>query len=195
MDNIKHFCITKKQPETFNSMNSLQTPRSHIRQDALITAAYNERRGQIEGYILKRIGCKAIAEDLTHEVFLRLLEQTTLLTSQTLVALIYTIARNLVIDHMRRHACSRRAKAYFAEHAPRSTYNTEQMVHCNELEAIEQRSLARMSPRKAEVYLLYIHENRTLEEISTQLGLSRRTVENHIFAARIDVREAMRYAL
>ncbi len=164
-------------------------------QKAIVTAAYTTHRQRVWGYIVKRIGHAADAEDLTQELFLRLMEQTTLLSEQTLIAYIYSIAHNLVIDYLRRHARSQRAAAYFAVHAPRSTRNTEEQVAVNELEALEAESVARMPRRKAEVYLLYIHEHRSVDEIALTLGLSRRTVENHIFAARIDLRTMLREAL
>ncbi len=176
-------------------MDSTSQFSNPLRQDELIASAYLCRRDAIRGYILKRIGNIADSEDLTQDVFTRLLEYNTLLTEQTLPSFIYTIARNHVIDYLRRHACSRRAAEYFFIHSNRSTRNTEEQIAVNELESLEQQSIAQMSPRKAKVYLLYVHENRSVDEISESLQLSRRTVENHIFSARVDLREALRCAL
>lgn len=176
-------------------MNPTSQILSFARQDELILKAYLSRRDAIRGYILKRIGNYADSEDLTQDVFARLLEYNTLLTEQTLPSFIYTIARNQVIDYLRRHACSRRAAEYFFVHSHRSIRNTEEQIAVNELERLEEQSVAAMSPRKAKVYLLYVHENRSVDEISESLQLSRRTVENHIFSARVDLREALRCAL
>ncbi len=176
-------------------MNPTSQISNPVRQDELISKAYLDRRDAIRGYILKRIGNFSDSEDLTQDVFARLLEYNTLLTEQTLPSFIYTIARNQVIDYLRRHACSRRAAEYFFVHSVRSTRNTEEQIAVNELEELEQKSIDAMSPRKAKVYLLYVHENRSVDEISESLQLSRRTVENHIFSARVDLREALRWAL
>lgn len=164
-------------------------------QKDLLKKVYVERRGQIMGYIRKRIGLVAESEDLTQEVFLRLIERPALLVQETLTRYIYATARNLVIDYLRRHASSRRAQEYFAQHAPHATRCTEEQIAANELEALEAESIRQMSPRKAEIYLLYIHENQPIDQIASTLGLSRRTVENHIFSARIEVRDALRHAL
>lgn len=173
------------------------TPQTAIpfRQDALISATYGKMRGAVCGYILKRIGNAADSEDLAQDVFVRLLECNTLLTEQTLPNFIYTIARNHVIDYLRRHARSRMAAEYFSRRGMSSTRNTEERVAANELERLERESISRMSPRKAEIYVLYVHENRSVDDISTELQLSRRTVENHIFAARRELRTALRCAL
>ncbi|MBO5187782.1 MAG: sigma-70 family RNA polymerase sigma factor [Alistipes sp.] len=161
----------------------------------LVATLYLERRAQIQGYIMRHIGYEAEAEDITEEVFLRLCEHSTLLTPVTLVTFAYSIARNLVIDYLRRHIRSRRAMAYFSTHAPRCTHNTEEQIIFNELETLEHASIARMPRKKAQIYQLYMHESQTVDEIATRLGLSRRTIENHIFSARIDLREALRCAL
>ena len=174
------------RPEQTNLLNA---------QKDLLAKVYVERRGQIVGYIRKRIGLVAESEDLTQEVFLRLIEHPTLLVEETLTRYIYATARNLVIDYLRRHASSRRAQEYFAQHAPHATRCTEEQLAANELEALEAESIRQMSPRKAEIYLLYIHENQPIDQIASTLGLSRRTVENHIFSARIEVRDALRHAL
>jgi RNA polymerase sigma-70 factor (ECF subfamily) len=174
------------RPEQTNLLNA---------QKDLLAKVYVERRGQIMGYIRKRIGLVAESEDLTQEVFLRLIERPALLVEETLARYIYATARNLVIDYLRRHASSRRAQEYFAQHAPHATRCTEEQIAANELEALEAESIRQMSPRKAEIYLLYIHENQPIDQIASTLRLSRRTVENHIFSARIEVRDALRHAL
>ena len=63
-----------------------------------------------------------------------------------------------------------------------------------EILEIEQKCIRKMGRRKGEIYLLYIHKGKTSKEISDMLNLSRRTVENHIFAARKIVREGLREA-
>lgn len=166
-----------------------------IRQDDLIARAYGEMLERVRGYIRKRIGPTSDVEDLAEEVFVQLLEYHTLLTEQTLPRFIYTVARNRIVDYLRRHARSRRAQEYFTLRAPRATHETEERIAANELERLENRCLGLMAPRKAEIYRLHIHDGRSVEEISAALALSRRTVENQIFRARCEAREALRAAL
>ncbi len=168
---------------------------SHFRQDDLISSLYSEMHGALYGYVLKRIGNRTDAEDVVQDVFLKLLEYTTLLSRQTITSFVYTIARNHVIDYLRLHARSLKAAEYFSHHAPRHNESTQQTVAVRELKEVENRTVASMSPRKAEVYMLYVHSGRSVAEISDALSLSRRTVENHIFAARTELRPALRYAL
>ena len=72
------------------------------------TAAFSEiyRRCQpaIYRYVVLRVGSAATAEDLTSEVFVRLVDKIDRFKyrGRPLLAWLYTIARNLVADHPRR---------------------------------------------------------------------------------------------
>jgi RNA polymerase sigma-70 factor (ECF subfamily) len=67
---------------------------------------YDQHQAAIYRYILCRVSTVATAEDLTSEVFVRLVESIDDFTYQgrPLLAWLYTIARNLVHDHHRRQA-------------------------------------------------------------------------------------------
>jgi len=166
--------------------------RIAIRQDVLIAETYTASHAALCGYIYKHIGSRADAEDLTQEVFASLLEYTTLLNETAILRLIYSIARNKVVDYLRRHACSRAAADYFFVHARRASCDTEERVAAGEVLSLERAQLARMSPRRSQVYALCIREGQSVDEAAASLALSRRTVENHLFAARQQMRRALR---
>lgn len=162
-----------------------------IRQDALIARTYVRSRDAICGYIYKRIGSRADAEDLTQEVFARMLEYTTLLDERTILPFVYSIARNRVVDYLRCHARSRAAAEWFFVHACSAQCDTEQRVAAAEVEALESTQLSRMSPQRARIYTLCACEERSAREVAAALSLSRRTVENHLYAARQQMRRAL----
>ena len=171
------------------------TETQHIaRQDARIAEAYQKWYGALFGYICKRIGWDRTedAEDLVQETFLHLLLCTTPLEGERLMRFVYKVASNQVIDYLRHHAHIEAARMYFMEHAQPATSCTEEQVAVNELERLEQESLSKMSRKKAQVYVLYVHQGKSVSEISSLMTLSRRTVENHIFRARCDIREYLK---
>ena len=69
---------------------------------------YDRHRPAIYRYIFYQVGDAAVAEDLTGEVFVRLVEKIDgfKYRGRPLLAWLYTIARNLVTDHYRRAARS-----------------------------------------------------------------------------------------
>ncbi len=71
-------------------------------QEALVIL-YERYRSSVFSYIFYRVSDQDSAEDLTAEVFLRMLTKldTYVQKSRPILAWLYTIARNLVIDHYR----------------------------------------------------------------------------------------------
>jgi RNA polymerase sigma-70 factor (ECF subfamily) len=65
---------------------------------------YDQHRQPIFNYIYFRVGDSKLAEDLTSDVFVRMVDKIDTYTQngRPLAAWLYTIARNLVIDHHRR---------------------------------------------------------------------------------------------
>jgi len=71
---------------------------------AAFAEIYDRHQPAIYRYIFFRVDDVATAEDLTGEVFVRLMEKIDHFTSRgrPLLAWLYTIARNLITDHQRR---------------------------------------------------------------------------------------------
>lgn len=65
---------------------------------AFITKCYTEYGSFIKNYISYRIPHKYEAEDLTQEVFIRLLDYKQFINPETIKPFLLTIARNLITD-------------------------------------------------------------------------------------------------
>lgn len=71
---------------------------------AAFAAIYDQHYQAVFNYIFYRVGDAPLAEDLTADVFVRLVEKIhTFIPNKPILAWLYTIARNRVIDHHRRH--------------------------------------------------------------------------------------------
>ena len=68
----------------------------------LISNYYITHRDELLTYVSTRLGGRADAEDVVQNTFLHLLTSTKLISDQTLPALVYTTARNLIFDFYRR---------------------------------------------------------------------------------------------
>jgi RNA polymerase sigma-70 factor (ECF subfamily) len=71
---------------------------------ALFSQIYREHRQSIQNFIYYRTGDLSLAEDLTSEVFMKMVEQyeTSFNKRKPVTPWLFAIARNLVIDHHRR---------------------------------------------------------------------------------------------
>ena len=60
---------------------------------------------------------------------------------------------------------------------------------CDDMSAQENLKLLLLSPQRRTVYIMSRFQGKTAPEISEELCLSRRTIENHLLASRKEIRE------
>lgn len=113
------------------------------------------------------------AEDVTQEAFLRYWERYHPLPGITAVKYLYTIARNLCIDHVRK-----RAALPLDEQVTDGTFEDKLLVRIS-----VRRALSKLTPAEQELLLLRYVNNIPIGTISAILGLSR-------FAAYRKIRSA-----
>ncbi len=159
----------------------------------LIATSYEEYRQKVFLYFFHRMGgSKEEAEDLTQDVFLRLVEFGSLICEATIKSFIFTIAHNLLISYFRRLQKAKEISSYMYDYAERTTTHMEQSLVVSDLEEQERLRVACLPKQRRLVYMMSRYEGMHLEEISLTLGLSQRTVENHLFIGRQEVRQYMR---
>ena len=158
----------------------------------LIIQSYDVHRQQVCRYIYFRINDWADAEDLTQDVYLRLMDYKQLLCKDTVKEFVFTIARNLVIDYLRRYYKRQEVTSYIYDHTENVTNDMESRIIADDLEACERHRMSLLPPQRGKIYRMSRYENKTVSDISEELNLSPRTVENHLFISRKDIREYMK---
>ena len=161
----------------------------------LIADSYMSYHRSVCFYIYYRINSKDDAEDLAQDVFLRLMDYKQMLRPDTVKFFIYTIARNLVNDYLRRHYKKQEVTSYIYEHTVTYTNETENQIIANDLLACEKRKLRTLPEQRRKIYIMSRFEDKSSSEISAKLDLSRRTVENHLFISRKEIREYMKQCI
>ena len=160
--------------------------------DNIITCSYEEYHQVILNYITYRIAHRDEAEDLTQEVFVRLMDYKQMLRPDTVKYFLFTIARNIVIDYIRRYYKKQEIDGYLYDTMSASTNETEEKIIGDDLMAMERMRLATMPKQRRLIYTLNRFEGKASPEIAGELNLSCRTVENHLLIGRRDMREFFR---
>ncbi len=150
--------------------------------DRLITEYYEEYRQSVFFYICRRIENRSDAEDLTQDAFLRL----------PLKYFIFTIVRNLLNDYLRRYYKRQEIDRYLYDMLPRETVEPESRMVADELRRLESRRVSALPEQRRKVYIMSRFQDKSAEDIAEELKLSQRTVENHLFISRREVREFIR---
>lgn len=161
----------------------------------MIAKAYQDYSQRIYTYIRCRINDAEEAADIMQDTFLRLLD-CEVVCEETVRSLVFTIANNLVIDHIRRHYKRQEVYSYIYDmNTRKSVERPDDHIAVRDIEEAEHNLVMLLSPATARVYEMTRKQEMTIDEIATELSLSRRTVECHQFKSRKFVREHLRMAL
>ena len=155
----------------------------------LITDSYQNYHRSVYLYILYKIGKDEDAKDLAQDVFLRLMDYKQMLRPETIKYFIFSICRNLVIDYLRRHYKMQEITSYFLDQLPTFINEVESQIIANNLLTCEWERANQLPEQRRKIYIMSRFENKSSADIAAQLGISSRTVENHLFISRKEIRE------
>lgn len=161
----------------------------------LIADSYERYRASVYLYIYNRVNNKEEAEDLSQDVFVRLMDYKQMLRPDTVKFFIYTISRNLVNDYLRRYYKKQEVTSYMYDVVKVAHDEVESGVIADDLLTLEKRRIAFLPLQRRKIYVMSRFEDKSIMDISEELNLSRRTVENHLFISRREVREYMQQCI
>ena len=152
----------------------------------------NRFRRPLVTYFLRRVGDKSEAEDLTQEVFARLMRHPERQSGGEVDAYVFMIAGNLLKDRQR-HRFSRRADRHQSLGAVSEFLTTptnlvedrdpERVYAARETLRDVLAALADMNERTREIFILARLEKMHQRDIAATLGISISTVEKHLYKA------------
>ena len=105
------------------------------------------------------------------------------------------IARNLVTDYLRRYYKKREITSFIYDTYSGSTNEVEEQIVAEDILECEKYRMKLLPLQRRRIYNMSRFEDKTIEEISEELNLSRRTVENHLFISRKEMRSYMKQCI
>ena len=143
--------------------------------EQIFTAYYSKIRTFIQAIIKS----DADAEDITQDIFEKLwLNRKTIDIQKSPNAYMYALARNAAFNYLKhKNVC----KSYVAENPCRDLdISPEDMLYAKEIGLLIEMAVAGMSEQQRRIYQLSRNKGFTNDEISAQLNISKKTVENQL---------------
>ncbi len=157
--------------------------------DAFDTLFQNDRSA-LHRYVRRLLGRGEGSEDIVQEAFLRTYKHFERVVEPR--AFVFTTARNLVVDSWRRNlVVSTETMEEFENSAVEEpSESLEDHVLASESRRLLDEAVARLPPRCRAAFTMRVFEGCSYKEIAERLGISPKTVENHIARA---LRETHQY--
>jgi RNA polymerase sigma factor (sigma-70 family) len=163
----------------------IETPQASRFQQVALGELFDRYRGALLAYFLRRTRNRADAEDLTHDVFVRLGRLDPATELQNAEAFIFQTAANLLRDRARRAEAQRGVIVASAPMAdpPTGEPDAERVLGAKvELSRVMD-ALNTLSERTRNIFILRRLEQMKCEEIAAFYGISVSAVEQHITKA------------
>ncbi|AZW32005.1 sigma-70 family RNA polymerase sigma factor [Bordetella bronchiseptica] len=150
---------------------------------AAVEGLYRQHRSWLAGWLRRRLGCPHRAEDLTQDVFVRVIQGRKAVRMEQARALLATIAKGLVIDHQRRAALEHAYLEYLAAQPPGHAPSPQQQAELLQALAELDRLFEGLPPRARAVFLMSQLEGLGYAEIAQRLRISLSSVQQYMLRA------------
>lgn len=152
-------------------------------------ALYNEFAGKCYSFVESLVKDAPAAKDITHDIFMKIwLRRDIISKVDSFSSYLYRMARNAVMDKFTSDTIRSRyaSRLLLAQEEFRSYI--DEKVSVDELQMLIFKTVSRMPEQRRRIFTLSRYKGLTNAEIAESIGISIRTVENHITLALTDIR-------
>lgn len=130
-----------------------------------------------------------IAEELAQDVFMKIWERREhLQIAGSFNSYVYRMAKNAALNHLRRKYLE---ESYLEEYESQAEPTIEGDLYAREMELLEKLTVSRMPRKRRVVYEMSRRDGLTNDEIAHRMGISKKTVENHLNLALKEIRKTL----
>lgn len=173
-------------------MNPFKEKTENINEEETFKVFFLYYFPRLKGFIAGLLKDSEEAEDITQDIFVSLWQNRSVLESvDNMDAYLFCIAKNAVYRFIERallfknYQQKTENKERFAEN------DIESEVQAHETELLIHMTVENMPPQRKTIFRMSREKGMSNEEISSELKISKRTVENHLTQALADIRKAL----
>ena len=162
-------------------------PQEFTKED--LKEAYDTYFESLRGFLYYKTGDIGLAEDIVQEVFIKVWEKRANVEQKTLKSFLFTIANNLMINHMNHLKVVARHEGE-VKVGPRSERKSPQFIlEEKEFEIKLNRCIEMIPEGCREVFLMNRIDKLKYDEIASRVGISVKAVEKRMSKALAIIRE------
>jgi RNA polymerase sigma-70 factor (ECF subfamily) len=147
---------------------------------------------EISYYLLRLTGDKHLAKDLTQETYVKVLEASKKSNIMIKKAFLYQIAKNLVIDKVRKDKILTQTSYEEENHCILDQDRTEDIILDELREEKLKECILNLSTKNRKAFFLHYYKGYTRKEIAEVMDISTNAVEKNITRAVIKIKEQMK---
>ena len=145
---------------------------------------YDRYRNRIYHTAIRYLKSPVLAQETVQDVFLKLwLERRNLNPKQPIEAWLYTVAKNNLLNRLKRIANEWKALHQLQLNSPKSDNTTGDKVEDSQYQQLLQQALLELPAQQQKIFYLARQEHLTYMEIGEKLGISPLTVKTHMARA------------
>lgn len=151
-----------------------------LSRDALFEEWFSYYAKGLLGYAREFVASQEEAEDLVHDVFVKLWEKMDNVSPEAIKTYLFRATKNRAIDHLTHlKVRSKYQDRILQGGEPPEAFTTDLYIPL-QLQSFLEEALDKLTPQQKKVFVMYRLEERPLAEISVELGISPRTAEKHL---------------
>ncbi|HEY9197272.1 MAG TPA: RNA polymerase sigma-70 factor [Mucilaginibacter sp.] len=151
---------------------------------------YDKYHSRLYYYALKFLKMPELAEDVIHDVFMKLWEIREQLKPEFgIVGYLYKISRNHVFKLLKKITTETELRNRVLSIIEEQAMESEASLQWNEYAQLLDGAVNQLPPQCKKVFTLCRKEGKTYEEAATILGISKHTVKEHMTAAMKSIRK------
>ena len=167
-------------------------PNYNLQNRELVSSIYKKYYTDLKQYLVSYTHDEMAAEDMLQDLFVKVM-LLDVIFDETAKNLLLVMAKRMIIDDARHKAIVREAEKELEYSICNLDNNSvARRIEAADILSFENLHLMEMGSKRARIYKMYKHLGMSTQEIVTQLNLSKRTVETHIYLSTKDMRTYLR---
>jgi len=155
--------------------------RLNFSDHAAFTEIFRRYHGALYSFALKRCHEQDIAEELVQDLFVNLwLKRQELAIKTTLSSYLYVAQRNLILNYIHKQLLREKVAEKLRSEAPVFQPAPEEILIVKEIGQVIDGNLHLLPKKCRTVYELSRKQYKSNKQIATELGITEKTVENHM---------------